>query len=158
MQNILEIRATEAGKKTNLEMQKLTEQGIEVNRLVKRLTEKASLDTKSMMIIASISAVFLPATFLAVRQTYQVFTSQIELNWLQTLFGSNFFVYSQNENKLTVASNFWIYVVFTARFSGALLTSWFLGKDNEHDVEIYQRNLSRYQNEAWTWTRMLLVG
>lgn len=66
VQNLLEIRATEAGKRTNLEMQKLTEQGIEENRLVKRLTGKASRDTKSMMIIAFISVIFLPATFLAV--------------------------------------------------------------------------------------------
>ncbi|QDS73383.1 hypothetical protein FKW77_007425 [Venturia effusa] len=65
IQNLLEIRATESGKRTNLEMQKLTEQGIEENRLVKRLTEKASKDTKSMMTIALISAIFLPATFLA---------------------------------------------------------------------------------------------
>lgn len=59
-------------------MQKLTEQGIEENRLVKRLTEKASRDTKSMMIIASIFAVFLPATFLAVSLTNQVLIPQIK--------------------------------------------------------------------------------
>jgi hypothetical protein len=66
VQNLLEIRATEAGKKMNLEMQKLTEQGIEENKLVKRLTQQTTRDTKSMMIIALISAIFLPATFLAV--------------------------------------------------------------------------------------------
>ena len=50
----------------NFEMQKLTEQGIEENRLVKRLTEKATRDTKSMKMIALVSAIFLPATFMAV--------------------------------------------------------------------------------------------
>ena len=52
----------------NFEMQKLAEQGIEENRLVKRLTEQATRDTKSMKIIALVSAIFLPATFMAVRE------------------------------------------------------------------------------------------
>jgi len=64
--NILEIRATEASKQMNVEMQKLTEQGVNENRLMKKLTEQATRDTKSMMIISLISAIFLPATFLAV--------------------------------------------------------------------------------------------
>jgi hypothetical protein len=66
VQNILEIRATEAGQQTNFEMQKLTEQGIHENKLMKRLTEQSTQDTKSMRAIALISAIFLPATFLAV--------------------------------------------------------------------------------------------
>jgi len=64
--NILEIRATEASKQMNVEMQKLTEQGVNENKLMKKLTEQTTQDTKSMMIISLISAVFLPATFLAV--------------------------------------------------------------------------------------------
>jgi len=68
VQNILEVRATETGKIMNFEMQKLAEQGIEENRLVKRLTEQATRDTKSMKLIALVSAIFLPATFMAVRQ------------------------------------------------------------------------------------------
>jgi hypothetical protein len=67
VQNIQDIRATEASKQINLEMQKLTEQGIKENKLMKRLTEQSTGDTRSMMAIALISAVFLPATFLAVR-------------------------------------------------------------------------------------------
>jgi len=70
VQNILEIRATEAGNRMNIEMQNLAEQGIEENRLVKRLTEQATRDTKSMKIIALVSAVFLPATFMAVREKH----------------------------------------------------------------------------------------
>ena len=46
----------------------------------------------------------------------------------QTLFGSNFFVYSQDQNKLTVASNFWVYIVFTIGFSGTVITAWILWK------------------------------
>ncbi|CZR52532.1 uncharacterized protein PAC_02409 [Phialocephala subalpina] len=108
--NILEIRATEASKQMNVEMQKLTEQGVNENKLMKKLTEQTTQDTKSMMIISLISAIFLPATFLA------------------SLFGSNFFVYSQDGNMLTVASNFWIYIVFTTIFSGAAIAFWFLWK------------------------------
>ncbi|KAL2064451.1 hypothetical protein VTL71DRAFT_4945 [Oculimacula yallundae] len=121
VQILLDTRATEASRKMNLEMQKLTEQGMEENRLIKRLTEKSTWDTKSMMIIASISAVCLPATFLA------------------TLFGSNFFVYSQESNELTVASNFWIYIVFAVGISGAVSLSWVLwrkrrGRQLEQDA------------------------
>jgi hypothetical protein len=47
-------------------MQRLTEQGIKENALMKRLTEQSTNDTRSMMTIALISAIFLPATFLAV--------------------------------------------------------------------------------------------
>ncbi|PVH75485.1 hypothetical protein DL98DRAFT_536503 [Cadophora sp. DSE1049] len=63
--SLLEIRAAEASKQMNVEMQKLTEQGVNENKLMKRLTEKSTQDTKSMMIIALISAIFLPATFFA---------------------------------------------------------------------------------------------
>jgi hypothetical protein len=51
----------------NIEMQKLTEQGVKENKLMKKLTQKSTQDTRSMMTIALISAIFLPATFLAVR-------------------------------------------------------------------------------------------
>ncbi|PQE24618.1 Mg2+ transporter -like Zinc transport protein [Rutstroemia sp. NJR-2017a BVV2] len=110
VQSILEIRAAEAGKIMNLEMKKLTEQGIEENRLVKRLTQQTTRDTKAMKIIALVSAIFIPATFMA------------------TLFGSNFFIYSEDQNKLTVASNFWVYIVFTAGLSGTVITMWMLWK------------------------------
>lgn len=66
MRNILEIRATGASKQMSLEMQNLTEQGVNENKLMKKLTEQSTKDTKSMMIIALISAIFIPATFLAV--------------------------------------------------------------------------------------------
>ncbi|KAM3069736.1 hypothetical protein ACMFMG_010446 [Clarireedia jacksonii] len=68
VQSILEIRAVEAGKIMNFEMKKLTEQGIEENKLVKRLTQQTTRDTKTMKIIALVSAIFIPATFMAVRQ------------------------------------------------------------------------------------------
>ena len=66
VRNILEIRATGASKQMSFEMQKLTEQGVNENKLMKELTEQSTKDTKSMMIIALISAIFIPATFLAV--------------------------------------------------------------------------------------------
>jgi hypothetical protein len=47
-------------------MRRLTEQGVDENKLMKRLTEQTTKDTRSMMAIALISAIFLPATFLAV--------------------------------------------------------------------------------------------
>lgn len=47
-------------------MKVLTEQGVKENQLMKRLAEQSTWDTGSMMIIALMSAIFLPATFLAV--------------------------------------------------------------------------------------------
>lgn len=55
----------------NSEMQKLTEQGIKENKLMKTLTHQSAQDTRSMMVVALISAVFLPATFLAVRSPFR---------------------------------------------------------------------------------------
>jgi hypothetical protein len=66
VRNILEIRASGASKQMSLEMQNLTEQGVNENKLMKKLTEQSTKDTKSMMIIALISTIFIPATFLAV--------------------------------------------------------------------------------------------
>jgi hypothetical protein len=66
VQSIQDIRAADASKRINLEMQKLTEQSVEENKLMKRLIEQSTRDTGSMMTIALISAIFLPATFLAV--------------------------------------------------------------------------------------------
>ncbi|RYO26177.1 hypothetical protein AA0111_g8172 [Alternaria arborescens] len=108
VQGIQDFRLNEASKHINHEMQRLTEQGIKENALMKRLTEQSTNDTRSMMIIALISAIFLPATFLA------------------TLFGSNFFAYSERQNALTVASNFWVYVIITFAFSGSTVILWFV--------------------------------
>jgi hypothetical protein len=47
-------------------MKELAEQGIQENRLIKSLTFQTTEDTKSMRVIALVSAIFLPATFLAV--------------------------------------------------------------------------------------------
>ncbi|PVI01288.1 hypothetical protein DM02DRAFT_654672 [Periconia macrospinosa] len=109
VQSIQDIRAAEAGKKINHEMRRLTEQGVDENKLMKKLAEQTTKDTRSMMAIALISAIFLPATFLA-----------------KTLFGSNFFVFSENKNALTVASNFWVYIVIAIVFSGVTVTLWFV--------------------------------
>jgi hypothetical protein len=70
VQGIQDFRSNEASKQTNHEMQRLTEQGIKENGLMKRLTEQSTKDTRSMMTITLISAVFLPATFLAVSRFY----------------------------------------------------------------------------------------
>jgi hypothetical protein len=51
----------------NSSMKELAEQGIQENKMMKSLTSKTTEDTKSMRVIALVSAIFLPATFLAVR-------------------------------------------------------------------------------------------
>lgn len=109
----------------NIEMQKLTEQGVKENKLMKKLTQKSTQDTRSMMTIALISAIFLPATFLAVRHCTYISMLWSKTDFMQTLFGSNFFGYSQQDNKLTVASNIWVYVVTAVGLSSITILCWF---------------------------------
>jgi hypothetical protein len=91
VQSIQDIRAAEASKQMGYEMQKLTEQGIKENKLMKRLTEQSTGDTRYMMAIALISAIFLPATFLAVSVSLYLTHLRIEpdstldIIWLQLL-------------------------------------------------------------------------
>ncbi|KAH8592032.1 hypothetical protein B0O99DRAFT_597651 [Bisporella sp. PMI_857] len=84
------------------------EQGAEENSLVRQLTLQSTEDTGAMRTIALISAIFLPATFLA------------------TFFGSNFFGFEDTKDGhiLTVASNIWIYVVAALAFSAITVAIW----------------------------------
>jgi hypothetical protein len=66
IQQILDFKAAEHGKAINARMKELAEQGIQENRLMKSLTLETTEDTKSMKAITLISAIFFPATFLAV--------------------------------------------------------------------------------------------
>lgn len=47
-------------------MHDISKQGAEENKLIRQLTLKSTQDTRSMRVIALISAIFLPATFVAV--------------------------------------------------------------------------------------------
>ncbi|KAL3469123.1 hypothetical protein BJX99DRAFT_252226 [Aspergillus californicus] len=90
VQNILDIRATDSNAKMNIE--------------IHELAKKNARETKAMSIVSLISAIFLPAMFLA------------------TLFGTNFFSYE--DGNLHIASNFWIYVVIAAAMSGITVFLW----------------------------------
>ncbi|PVH74946.1 hypothetical protein DL98DRAFT_658401 [Cadophora sp. DSE1049] len=109
IQHILDIRATETSHNMNSAMHNISKQGAEENKLVRQLTLKSTQDTRSMRVIALISAVFLPATFVA------------------TFFGSNFFGYEETKNghSLTVASNIWIYVVTALTISVVTVSLWY---------------------------------
>ncbi|KAL4981764.1 hypothetical protein BDW68DRAFT_183189 [Aspergillus falconensis] len=90
VQNILDIRATDTAAKINVRM--------------RELAEKNARETRSMSVVSLISAIFLPAMFLA------------------TLFGTNFFDYV--EGKIHIASNFWIYIVMAVGMSGFTVLLW----------------------------------
>jgi uncharacterized protein (UPF0179 family) len=66
IQQILDFKAAEQGRKINSRMEELAEQGVQENRLIKSLTLETTEDTKSTKVITLISAIFFPATFLAV--------------------------------------------------------------------------------------------
>lgn len=66
IQNMLEIRSNEGSKMLNSRMTHLAEISVDENKLITELTFQATTDTRVMSAISFISAVFLPATFLAV--------------------------------------------------------------------------------------------
>ncbi|KAL4745151.1 hypothetical protein BDW72DRAFT_198914 [Aspergillus terricola var. indicus] len=99
VQNILDIRATDTAAKINVRM--------------RELAEKNARETRSMSIVSLISAIFLPAMFLA------------------TLFGTNFFDYV--EGNIHIASNFWIYIVMAV---GIKTSKPVLKKDSEAVISL----------------------
>ncbi|KAF2810478.1 uncharacterized protein BDZ99DRAFT_571050 [Mytilinidion resinicola] len=120
IQNILDIRNADNNNRLNHAVHDIAEQGIKENQLIKRITRQSMLDTKSMVVIAFVSAVFLPATFIA------------------TLFGSNFFgfVSAGDHHMIAVADNVWIYIVTALGTSGltVLISGWWWRKTrNETD-------------------------
>lgn len=66
IQNILDIRTAESSSRINTAVHDITQQGIQENKLIKQLTHQSTQDTRAMKLIALISAIFLPATFVAV--------------------------------------------------------------------------------------------
>ncbi|OCL05556.1 hypothetical protein AOQ84DRAFT_298704, partial [Glonium stellatum] len=96
---------------------------------IKRLTHQSTLDTRSTMVIALISAIFLPATFAA------------------TLFGSNFFgfVLRGDRYMLLVAENVWIYVVAAVGLSSLTVFSWFWWWKN---TRFANKGLRGFDNEV----------
>ncbi|OJJ39788.1 hypothetical protein ASPWEDRAFT_105628, partial [Aspergillus wentii DTO 134E9] len=109
IQSILEIRTSESSKKINNRMHELAEKG-------------TTQDTRSMSVISFISAIFLPATFLAVRPTPSISLYLADIP-AQTLFGMNFFDF--RGDGLTIATNFWIYIVMAGALSGMTVLLWF---------------------------------
>lgn len=98
VRTILNFRDVESNNKIVQSLRDTTLQGVMQNRKLEKLSISSAQDTKSMMIIALITTIFLPATFVA------------------TFFGSNFFGFGNSGssgNELKVASNVWIYVVVT---------------------------------------------
>ena len=98
VRTILNFRDVESNNTIVQSLRDTTLQGVMQNRKLEKLSISSAQDTKSMMIIALITTIFLPATFVA------------------TFFGSNFFGFESSGtsgNELKVASNVWIYVVVT---------------------------------------------
>ncbi|KAL5044294.1 hypothetical protein BDW71DRAFT_199150 [Aspergillus fruticulosus] len=106
VQNILDIRATDTAAKINVRM--------------RELAEKNARETRSMSVVSLISAIFLPAMFLAVGTGSIVTATMLTGN--KTLFGTNFFDYV--EGKIHIASNFWIYIVMAVGMSGFTVLLW----------------------------------
>jgi hypothetical protein len=127
VQSILHIRASESNRSISSMTHDIVEQGSHENKLVKQLTFQTTEDTKSMKIIALVSAIFLPATFLAVCSDLPWLAKGVTLKiQLQTLFGSNFFGYetTSSGSELTMASNVWVYFILAVSVSGMTVLLW----------------------------------
>ncbi|KAL6234073.1 hypothetical protein BDW75DRAFT_251666 [Aspergillus navahoensis] len=106
VQNILDMQATDTAAK--------------INDRMRELAEKNARETRSMSTVSLVSAIFLPAMFLAVGTDSGVIEAMLTGN--KTLFGTNFFEYV--EGKLHIASNFWIYIVMAVGMSGSTVLLW----------------------------------
>lgn len=122
----LSIDTNLKNREINENVRDITKQGVEENSYMKHLVYQSTRDTRSMTIIALITAIFLPATLVAVSLHLQ----PVLVSWLnypvQTLFGSNFFGFEDNDGSanLRVASNFWIYVVTTVTLLCITFSVW----------------------------------
>ncbi|PLN84780.1 hypothetical protein BDW42DRAFT_31437 [Aspergillus taichungensis] len=105
IQSMLEARTNEGSNMLNNRMARLAEISADENRLIAGLTYQTTRDTRAMSTISFISAVFLPATFLA------------------TMFGMNFFAFAGG--RIIIATNFWIYIIMAACSSGVTVTIWY---------------------------------
>ncbi|KAF2805602.1 uncharacterized protein BDZ99DRAFT_423932 [Mytilinidion resinicola] len=76
IQSILDIRTADSSTRINSAVHDITEQGMEENKLIKRLTHQSTQDTRAMKVIAFISAIFLPSTFVAVGLQWWYFRRQ----------------------------------------------------------------------------------
>ncbi|KAI9893694.1 MAG: hypothetical protein M1814_005910 [Vezdaea aestivalis] len=115
MKSTLDLRAADSSRQTNETSNEISQrlydmsrQNMKVKFYMRQMAQRSTRDTRSMMIIALITAIFLPATLVA------------------TLFGSNFFGFINNGGKarLQIATNFWIYVVATVILLAMTLTGW----------------------------------
>ncbi|KAH7094942.1 hypothetical protein FB567DRAFT_574833 [Paraphoma chrysanthemicola] len=109
IEHVLDVRNTQTAHNMNSTMHELSKRSAEENKLVRMLASQSTKDTRSMKVIAFISSIFLPATFVA------------------TFFGSNFFGFESTSdgNVLAVASNVWIYMIVALAFSAIAMTLWY---------------------------------
>jgi hypothetical protein len=65
--DMLNMRTAQTAHDMNVAMHELSKQNAEENKLVRMLASQSTRDTRSMKVVALISSIFLPATFVAVR-------------------------------------------------------------------------------------------
>jgi hypothetical protein len=65
--DMLNMRTAQTAHDMNMAMHELSKQNAEENKLVRMLASQSTRDTRSMKVVALISSIFLPATFVAVR-------------------------------------------------------------------------------------------
>ena len=100
----------------------------------------AAKDSAAMRIIADLTMVFLPATYVVVSECSIHGTFQAPANELKTLFDSPFFDF---ENGATASRELWVYVVVTVVLTALVRLLWYWS--SKHRTS---RILKSHQNQS----------
>ncbi|KAF3192130.1 hypothetical protein TWF788_004317 [Orbilia oligospora] len=110
VRQVLDIRNEASNRSMSLNLREISAAGVEENQHMRMIAAKGAKDTKMVAFITIITAIFLPATFIA------------------SIFGTNFFDFDGNTKELVVGTNFWIYFVFAGGITTLIFLGWVIWK------------------------------
>ncbi|KAF3311892.1 hypothetical protein TWF173_007977 [Orbilia oligospora] len=110
VRQVLDIRNEASNRSMSLNLREISAAGVEENQHMRVIAAKGAKDTKMVAFITIITAIFLPATFIA------------------SIFGTNFFDFDGDTKELVVGKNFWIYFVFAGGITTLIFLGWVMWK------------------------------
>ncbi|KAK6512285.1 hypothetical protein TWF481_001175 [Arthrobotrys musiformis] len=106
VQQIIEYRTGQFSQATNSKLNGLVSNAVGQGESIHILARKGAKDTKMMKLFTIFTVIFLPGTFIA------------------SIFGTNFFAFDTDSNRLIVASNIWIYFLISCAITCSLTAGW----------------------------------
>ncbi|KAF3100619.1 hypothetical protein TWF569_010421 [Orbilia oligospora] len=110
VRQVLDIRNEASNRSMSMNLREISAAGVEENQHMRMIAAKGAKDTKMVAFITIITAIFLPATFIA------------------SIFGTNFFDFDGDTKELVVGTNFWIYFVFAGGITTLIFLGWVIWK------------------------------